>query len=51
MFKSTDSGATWTAANSGLTKPEVDTLAVDRENPNRLIAGGAGGVYEINFAQ
>ncbi len=46
VFKSTDSGGTWTAANSGLTSSCVRTLAVDPKNPATLYAGGRGGIFK-----
>jgi subtilase family serine protease/photosystem II stability/assembly factor-like uncharacterized protein len=38
MFKSTDAGDTWAAANSGLTAAEIRALAVDPVEPSRLYA-------------
>ena len=50
VFKSTDAGATWSAANSGLTTPHVSSLAFDPQNPSRLYAGTlGGGVFAITF--
>ena len=40
VFKSTDSGATWAAANTGLTYPYVYALAIDPATPATLYAGG-----------
>ena len=38
VFKSTDAGATWSAANTGLTNA-VDALAIDPVTPSTLYAG------------
>ncbi len=47
FFKSVDRGATWTAANAGLTSFDVQGLAVDGKNPAILYAGtSAGGVFK-----
>jgi hypothetical protein len=51
VFRSTDGGAKWTEANSGLTTPDVQTIAVDPKTPARLFAGTAGGgVFEMTFS-
>jgi uncharacterized repeat protein (TIGR01451 family) len=39
MFKSTDGGANWSAANSGLTNKAVSTLAIDPKTPSILYVG------------
>ena len=50
VFKSTDGGASWSAANSGLTTLSVNTLAIDPQNPSKVYAGTAGGgVFAITF--
>ena len=43
MFKSTDSGSTWAAANTGLTNLDVYALAIDPTTPATLYAGTKGG--------
>ena len=43
VFKSTDSGGTWTAANTGLTSRSVYALAIDPTSPATLYAGTHGG--------
>jgi hypothetical protein len=48
VFKSTDSGTSWFAANTGLTA--VSVVAVDSQNPSTVYAGTArGGVFAITF--
>src|SRR5207245_2080938 len=42
VFKSTNGGANWSAANSGLTATDVRALAVDPQNPSTVYAGGDG---------
>ena len=46
VFKSTDGGATWTIANTGLTNPDVSALAADPSTPGTLYAGTDGGVFK-----
>jgi len=46
VFKSTDSGGTWSAANMGLTNLRVRALAIDPTTPATLYAGGGGGVFK-----
>ena len=41
--KSVDGGATWSDANSGLTTPIVQALAIDASGPQTLYAGTVGG--------
>ena len=41
VFKSTDSGGTWAAANTGLTTLHVNALAIDPATPATLYAGTA----------
>ena len=44
VFKSTDGGATWSAANDGLPmNAQVQTLAIDPATPRTLYAGTADG--------
>jgi len=47
VFKSTDSGGTWLAANAGLPPVSADTLAIDPANPATLYAGTYGGALGI----
>jgi photosystem II stability/assembly factor-like uncharacterized protein len=44
VFRSTDDGASWTAADAGLTAPSVTLLAVDPLDP-RLVYAGTGGSF------
>src|SRR5262249_23661353 len=48
LFKSTDAGASWSAANVGLPdRVSVDALAVDPVTPTTVYAGTAGsGVFK-----
>ncbi len=52
IFKSTDSGSTWTAMNSGLKNTVVNKLAIDPVNTSTLYAGdfqsGDGFVLKLN---
>ena len=43
VFRSTDSGATWTAVNTGLTNQSVYALAINPLTPSTLYAGTWGG--------
>lgn len=43
IFKSTNGGATWVAANTGLTDTYVMSLAIDPVTPTTLYAGTFGG--------
>jgi photosystem II stability/assembly factor-like uncharacterized protein len=43
VFKSTDGGTNWSAANTGLTNKRVRALAIDPTAPNTLYAGTYGG--------
>lgn len=49
VLKTTDGGANWRAANSGL-QPDVITLVIDSSNPNTLYAGlsatGRPGIFK-----
>jgi photosystem II stability/assembly factor-like uncharacterized protein len=50
VLKSTDRGAHWIPANSGLTTLRVNALAVDPRNPNTVYAAtSGGGVFAITF--
>ena len=62
LFKSTDGGASWSAASSGLTTDVVDvdgthfvanlsvsSLAIDPQDPNTVYAGGPGGLFAISL--
>jgi photosystem II stability/assembly factor-like uncharacterized protein len=46
VFKSTDGGANWSLANSGLTNFYVNALAIDPNTPTTLYAGTNGGVFK-----
>jgi photosystem II stability/assembly factor-like uncharacterized protein len=46
VFKTTNGGASWKAANSGLTAGYIArAIIIDPQNPSILYAGGACGVY------
>ena len=45
VFRSTDSGGSWSAVNSGLTSTHVTTVAIDPTTPSTLYAGTDGGVF------
>jgi photosystem II stability/assembly factor-like uncharacterized protein len=46
IFKSTDSGGTWTAANKGLPISPIFALAINPTNPATLYAGTNFGVFK-----
>ncbi|HEX9974841.1 MAG TPA: hypothetical protein VGD14_22495 [bacterium] len=46
VWRTTDRGETWIAANQGLKPTFVQTIAVDRSSPDRLLTGGEGGLFE-----
>ncbi len=46
VFKSVDSGATWAAADTGLTGMSVSSLAIDPIAPATLYAGTFGGIFK-----
>ncbi len=52
VFKSTNGGQSWTAANSGLEETDIQALAIDPANPATLYAGtgsifgGGDGVFK-----
>jgi hypothetical protein len=46
VYKSTNSGASWTRKNTGLGNESVWCITVDDGDPEHLFAGTAGGVYE-----
>ena len=46
VFKSTDGGANWAAANSGLNATRINALAIDPSNPATLYAGASSGVFK-----
>src|SRR5262245_10124989 len=43
IFKSTDSGENWSAANTGLSSPIVSAFAIDPATPTTVYAGTLGG--------
>ncbi len=45
VYKSTDSGGTWNAINTGLTGLSATCLVIDPATPTRLYVGTNGGVY------
>lgn len=45
MFKSTNSGASWTSINNGLTTPRIKSCAVDAADVNLVYAGADTGVF------
>ena len=46
VWASSDGGDTWAETNTGLGQTYVQSLAVDREQVRRLLAGTWGGLYE-----
>ncbi len=51
VFKTTDGGATWDSACSGLpAKTSVDALAVNAANPDIVLAAASDGVYRTTDA-
>jgi len=51
VFKSTDSGANWSAVNSGLSNTTVTALAIDPNNTNTLYAGTSLNLFALMYAQ
>ena len=54
VYRSTNSGASWSAVNSGLTDPSgnplnVYALAIDPHTPSTLYAGTDAGVFDIEL--
>jgi hypothetical protein len=47
VFQSTDSGSSWTAANTGLTNVNLSALVIDSRTPSTLYAGTDAGVFDI----
>jgi len=45
VYKSTDGGSTWGAANSGMTAKNAWSLAIDPGNPQRVYAGTEAGAF------
>jgi uncharacterized repeat protein (TIGR01451 family) len=45
VFKSTDSGATWSASNNGLTETRVETIAIDPLTPATIYAGVSSDIH------
>ena len=46
VYKSTDSGGSWSASNTGLTNLTIQALAIDPATPATVYAGTAGGVFK-----
>src|ERR1700682_1616280 len=46
VFKSTDSGATWSAANTGLPSLRAHSSAIHRASPATLYAGTGDGIFK-----
>ena len=46
VFKSTDGGENWHAANNGLSNPQIRTLVIDPVTPTTLYVGTLGGVFK-----
>jgi photosystem II stability/assembly factor-like uncharacterized protein len=46
VFRSENSGETWTRRNHGFVKPFVSDIVVDRANTHRLLAASEDGLYE-----
>jgi photosystem II stability/assembly factor-like uncharacterized protein len=47
IFKSTDSGRTWVAANTALTNRYIHALALDPSTPAKIYAGTDDGVFKF----
>ncbi len=45
VAKTTDGGASWSEANSGITNRSIWAVAIDPADSNTVYAGGAGGIY------
>jgi len=50
LFKSADSGASWSVVTNAGLPSGITALAIDPQNPNHLFAGTYGGVFEITLA-
>ncbi|KAF0218425.1 MAG: hypothetical protein FD174_2886 [Geobacteraceae bacterium] len=48
VFKSTDSGGSWSPANAGIPNQTVYSLAMDPASPATLYAGTNGGLFKSN---
>jgi photosystem II stability/assembly factor-like uncharacterized protein len=46
VFKSTNSGASWSAINIGLTSTSIKALAINPATPSIIYAGGFGGMFK-----
>jgi photosystem II stability/assembly factor-like uncharacterized protein len=46
VFKSTDAGATWNVANSGLSADDAEALAIDPGSPGTIYAVSSEGVFK-----
>jgi photosystem II stability/assembly factor-like uncharacterized protein len=46
IYKSTNGGDTWAAANSGLNHAAVEALAIDPSTPQIVYAGTSGGIFK-----
>jgi photosystem II stability/assembly factor-like uncharacterized protein len=46
VFKSTDAGATWNVANSGLSADDAEALAIDSGSPGTIYAVSSEGVFK-----
>ncbi len=46
VLKTTDGGASWVVANSGLAEGNVNSLAIDPSTPSTLYAGTDSGAYK-----
>ncbi len=46
VFKSIDSGVTWSASNSGLTTLSVNSIVIDPTNPTTLYAATSNGIFK-----
>jgi photosystem II stability/assembly factor-like uncharacterized protein len=51
VFQSTNSGASWSAVNTGLTNLTVNALAINPVNPRVVYAGTQAGVFGIELQQ
>ncbi|NVN90125.1 MAG: hypothetical protein HXX11_05920 [Desulfuromonadales bacterium] len=46
VYKSINSGSTWSQSNSGLTNTQVYSLVIDSSSPSTIFTGTNGGIYK-----
>ena len=50
VYKTTNGGTSWTAVDSGLSDPSVDSLWLDQGNPDVILAGTLLGIFQSTNA-